>query len=108
MKKIVTISMIFELLSFLSYSQTQRQLSEPIYITMKDRYKFDYELVNESLLGADSSILNGITNDFLEEFRETNQDVVIRNEELNTDILIYSKNRVIASPTFTNVYNSTK
>lgn len=84
--------------SHLSFSQsempTDRRMKPQKEVSLKERYKFDYQLVNESVLGQDSLILLTISPSFLSANRSENEDVIVFCSDINAEIIIYSEQRV--------------
>ncbi len=71
-------------------NQTQRYAVTKKTTTMKDRYRIDYELVDPSLLGADSVVLRTINSDLIEQARKEIEDVIIYQEGTGMAIRVYS------------------
>lgn len=77
-----------------TFNQTERY-AKPVKIpTMKQRYKIDYELVNQSLLGSDSLVLLKIEPDFIERARQETEDVIVHLPDDDLAIRVYSYQRV--------------
>ncbi|MBC9813213.1 hypothetical protein H9Y05_12115 [Crocinitomicaceae bacterium CZZ-1] len=90
---------IILLCAHMSYSQevvnqTERGNTNPTIMTMKDRYGLDYDLVDESLLGIDSLVLESINPDLIESSREEIEDVIIYQEGTGMAIRVYSYEKV--------------
>lgn len=61
--------------------------------TMRDRYKVEFELVNEDLLG-DSTILEQINYLTIDHFRKESEDFLFQYRDPAVEILIYSHERM--------------
>lgn len=71
-------------------NQTERYAVTKKTTTMKDRYHVDYDLVDPSLLGADSVVLRTINSDLIEQARKEIEDVIIYQEGTGIAIRVYS------------------
>lgn len=103
----------FVLCTFVGLTQTQDQYqryqskiqleeSEP---NMRIKYKKEFELVDEALLG-DSSIIDSINPLTLDHFRQDSEDYVLQYRSLdNLEIIIYSRKRMSQK---TSVLNETE
>lgn len=95
MKTILLISLIifpFAIFSQIT-SETNRYVGNFKIPTMKERYKIDYELVNEELIANDSLILESIPIDFPDNHRKDSEDIIVFDPTGAFQILIYSKDR---------------
>jgi hypothetical protein len=93
MKPFVTLAAM--LITFIGYSQTQKQ-AIPISIkTNQQRYKVDYELKDYVFINGDSSLLNSINIDAIEYQRAQSSDIEIFNSDINQIIVLYSKDKMV-------------
>ncbi|MCO5260452.1 MAG: hypothetical protein M9916_09945 [Crocinitomicaceae bacterium] len=97
MKKIFVITTMF-LVANWGFSQfensLQRMMPSIKPVTLKDRYRVDYRLENETLLGADSTVLTTINSEFIDNNRKEQEDVVLHCPDSNIRIIIYSEEKV--------------
>lgn len=58
-----------------------------------ERYNVDYKLVDESVLANDSTILNHINLDALEEFRLNDENVIVRDVPTNLEVVLFYRKK---------------
>lgn len=89
---------------------SRRAVSAYSQPTMLDHYKIDYQLVDETLLGQDSLIVEQIDQNFIESNREENEDVIKFCATIQADVLIYSATKTTAnkSRSFGTIIHSNK
>jgi len=89
-------------LVFLGFGQNNLERYNPSGnpVSNIERYKLDYELVDESLLFTDSTILNEINMRTIDALRKEDVDTVINYRNLNIEIRIYSKQKAIANKAY--------
>lgn len=79
-----------------SYSNAQQNQSERFApsvqhtLTNIDRYKIDYELVDQSSIVSDNSILSEINLERIELLRHETDDVISLDKNTGLEIIIYS------------------
>lgn len=97
MKRNILLLVLLLLFGTLGYSQnsTERYISNaPHVATNIERYKKEYELIDESLIVQDNSILNSINLSRLDYNRKPNEDVIYFDKRINLNILIYSEQKI--------------
>lgn len=97
MKYIISAFAISIVITGFGQNHLERHNSGKIHYTNIDRYKIDYELVDESLLGIDSTVLNEIDMRTIDALRKEDVDTIINHRHLNFEIIIYSKQRAITN-----------
>ncbi len=92
MKKHILLVFALFSLTTLSFSQniTERHQT-PVEIPSNiDRYKVDYELVDESLIATDNSILTSLNLDAIEAVRLETEDTIYFDEVAEIELRVYS------------------
>ncbi len=92
MKKHLLVALILIAVAPISFCQNitdrhQTPIDTPSNI---ERYKIDYELVDESLIATDNSILNSIDLSRLEFVRHETEDILFFDKTLNIELRVYS------------------
>ena len=110
MKKHILVALILMAVAPISFSQSitdryQTPVDTPSNI---ERYKIDYELVDESLIAADKSILNLLNLDAIDRVRQESEDVIYFDEVNEIELRVYSIAKTTARKNKTNSPNSLK
>lgn len=92
---LASILITFSVTAQLQHPEDRFQISpqNPDEVTMRSRYKLEFELTDESQLG-DSTLLEGINPLTIEYFRNDNEDVIFPYRSPSVEILIYSRKRI--------------
>lgn len=78
----------------MTFDPTSRRAVEIVPPTPQERYKVDYQLSDESLLLADSLILNTLDLVTIDGLRMVSQDVIHTDSVTGVEIIIYSEEKV--------------
>ncbi len=93
MKPFVTLAAM--LITFLGFSQTQRQAIPLPIKNNQERYKIEYELKDYVFINGDSTILNSINIEAIEYQRVQSTDIEIFNSDINQIIVLYSYDKMV-------------
>ena len=109
MKKLATI-LLFGV-SFCSFGQADlsthtRSSQESIIGSNIQRYNYEYKLVDESVLNADSTILSNLDLNILEYYRLPSEDVVVFDRISGLSIIAFSFDKIRSKNTGHTNYHS--
>ena len=93
MKPFVTLAAM--LITFLGFSQTQRQAIPLSTKSNQERYKIEFELKDYVFVNGDSTILNSINIDAYNHQRMQSSNVEIFNSDINQIIVLYSYDKMV-------------
>lgn len=97
---------LFSFISGISFSQgSTERYATPIEVpSNSDRYKIDYELVDESLYQQNPSIVSTINLNVIDYYRQPSEDLIFLDKRSGLEILIYSEERVAAGKSSSSGY----
>lgn len=98
MKKTLLLIILFNMsISYLNaqVNPTERFITHSAHIpTNIERYKIDYEIVDQSLIESDMSILTELNLERIEHLRHETDDVMTVDKNTGIEIVIYSVQKV--------------
>ena len=78
----------------MTFDLTSRRAVEIVPPTPQERYKLDYQLSDESLLGLDSLVLYSFDLNAIDNYRHATEDVLYTDSNSNVVLIIYSEAKV--------------